>query len=84
MRKVLFATENKAKVKRFEKGLLENDIEIITINDLKEKLNVEENGKNAIENALIKARAYSKVIDIPVFAMDDMKGFQNKNNQVCL
>ena len=71
MRKVLFATENKAKVKRFEKGLLENDIEIITINDLKEKLNVEENGKNAIENALIKARAYSKVIDIPVFAMDD-------------
>ena len=71
MRKVLFATENKAKVKRFEKGLLENDIEVITINDLKEKLNVEENGKNAIENALIKARAYSKVIDIPVFAMDD-------------
>ena len=71
MRKVLFETENKAKVKRFEKGLLENDIEIITINDLKEKLNVEENGKNAIENALIKARAYSKVIDIPVFAMDD-------------
>ena len=32
---------------------------------------MEENGKNAIENALIKARAYSKVVDIPVFAMDD-------------
>ena len=34
MKKVLFATENESKVKRFKKGLLENDIEIITINDI--------------------------------------------------
>lgn len=71
MKKVLFATGNEAKVKRFQKELLENGLEIITINDLKEKIDVEENGKNAIENALIKAKAYSKIIDIPVFAMDD-------------
>ncbi len=38
MKKVLFATENQAKVKRFEKGLLENDIKIVTINDLKKKI----------------------------------------------
>ena len=31
MKKVLFATENESKAKRFKKGLLENDIEIITI-----------------------------------------------------
>ena len=30
MKKVLFATENESKAKRFKKGLLENDIEIIT------------------------------------------------------
>ena len=71
MRKVLFATENKAKVKRFEKGLLENDIEIITINDLKEKLNVEENGKNAIENACIKAKKYYDITKIPTIGMDN-------------
>lgn len=71
MKKVLFATENASKAKRFKDKLLKNNIEIITINDLSEKISVEENGKDAIENALIKARAYSKVENIPVFAMDD-------------
>ena len=55
MKKVLFATENESKAKRFKKGLLENDIEIITINDIEKKIDVEENGKNAIENAIINA-----------------------------
>ena len=54
MKKVLFATENKSKAERFKKGLLENGIEIITINDLKDKVTIDEDGKNAIENALIK------------------------------
>lgn len=71
MKKVLFATENESKSKRFKKGLLENDIEIITINDIEKKLEVEENGKDAIENAIIKAKAYSNICDYPVFAMDD-------------
>ena len=71
MKKVLFATGNESKVKRFKKGLLENDIEIITLNNIDAKVEVVENGKNAIENALIKARAYAKVCDLPVFAMDD-------------
>lgn len=71
MKKVFFATENESKVKRFEKGLLKNGIEIITINDIENKINIEENGKNAIENALIKARTYAKEMDCPVFAMDD-------------
>ena len=38
------------KAKRFKKGLLENDIEIITINDIEKKIDVEENGKNALYN----------------------------------
>ena len=71
MKKVLFATENESKSKRFKKGLLENDIEIITINDIEKKVDIEENGENAIENAIIKARAYAKLYDLPVFAMDD-------------
>lgn len=71
MKKVLFATGNESKAKRFKKGLLENDIEIITLNDIENNIDIEENGKDAIENALIKARAYANVYDLPVFAMDD-------------
>ena len=71
MKKVLFATGNESKAERFKKGLLENNIEIITINDIEKNIDIEENGKDAIENALIKARAYANVYDLPVFAMDD-------------
>lgn len=71
MKKILFATENESKANRFRNALLKNDIEIITINDIEKKMDVEENGKNAIENALIKARAYSNSQELPVFAMDD-------------
>ena len=71
MKKVFFATENESKVSRFRKGLLEKDIEILTINDLDKKVEIEENGKNAIENAIIKAKAYANIVDLPVLAMDD-------------
>lgn len=77
MKKVLFATENESKAKRFKAGLLKNNIEIITINDIEKKLDIEENGKGAIENALIKARAYANVYDLPVFAMDDNLYIEN-------
>lgn len=71
MKKILFATENPSKAERFRKKLVEHNIEMITIKDIESKIDVEENGKNAIENALIKARAYANRVDIPVFAMDD-------------
>lgn len=71
MIRVLFATGNESKSKRFLKGLNENGIEVITLNDLDTEIDVEENGKDAIENAIIKAKAYSEIMDIPVFAVDD-------------
>lgn len=71
MEKVLFATGNESKANRFRNKLLGNNIELITINDIEETIDVEENGKNAIENALIKARSYANKLEIPVFAMDD-------------
>ena len=71
MKKIFFATENESKAERFRKKLLAKNIEIITINDLKEKIDIEENGQNAIDNALIKARAYQKVVNLPILAMDD-------------
>lgn len=71
MKKIFFATENKSKIKRFEKELLKKGIEIISINDIETKEEIIENGKSAIQNALIKARAYTKIIDIPILAIDD-------------
>ena len=77
MKKVLFATGNPSKAKRFSKGLLEKGIEVISLKDLDTEIEIEENGKNAIENALIKARAYAKIVDIPVLAMDDNLYLEN-------
>ena len=71
MKKVLFATGNAAKVKRFKDKLLDKGIELLSLKDLDISLNVEENGTSAIENALIKARACRELVDMPVMAMDD-------------
>ena len=77
MQKVLFATGNQTKAKRFSKGLQQKGIEVISLKDIDKEIEVDENGKNAIENALIKARVYAKIVDIPVFAMDDNLYLEN-------
>ena len=77
MKQILFATSNKAKVDRFKKDLLKNGIEVITLNDISVKVDVEENGNSAIENALIKARAYHKETGMITIAMDDNLYLEN-------
>lgn len=69
--KVLFATTNPAKVGKYKKELEEKGIELITIKDLNLKLDIEENGKNAIENAYIKAKAYYEATGITTIGMDN-------------
>lgn len=69
--KILFATTNPAKVKRYESKLTEKGIELITIKDLDFKLDIDENGKNALENAYIKAKAYYDTTNITTIGMDD-------------
>lgn len=77
MKKILFATTNESKLKRFSKQLLENNIEILSLNDLNLKLTAEENGKDAIENALIKAREAHKITKMSVIGMDDSLYLEN-------
>lgn len=77
MKQILFATSNETKTKRFSKGLLEKGIEVLTLKDLGIQLQVEENGKNAIENALIKARETYKIAQMPVIGMDDSLYLEN-------
>ena len=71
MKKIVFATSNESKAKRFSKGLLEKEIEVLSLKDIDIKLNVEENGTTAIENALIKARECHKRADMACMGMDD-------------
>lgn len=54
----IICNNNQAKVGKYKEALKERGIELITINDLDFKLDINENGKNAIENAYIKAKAY--------------------------
>ncbi len=69
--KVLFATTNPAKVRKYKDSLEKNGIELITLSNLNIELDVDENGKNAIENAYIKAKAYYDITKMPTIGMDN-------------
>lgn len=69
--KILFATTNPAKVLKYKKPLEEKGIELITLKDLDLNLEIEENGKDALENAYIKAKAYYEATRIPTIGMDN-------------
>lgn len=71
MKKVLFATTNPAKIKKYEKELRKRNIEVVTIKDLGINIPIDENGKDAIENATIKAKAYYDVTKITTIGMDN-------------
>ena len=69
--KVLFATSNPAKVRKYADRLLEHGIELLTLKDFNIDLHPDENGKNAIENAFIKAKAYGDELNIITIGMDN-------------
>ena len=68
--KLLFATTNPAKVRSYAENLKKYDIQLKSIKDLNFKLEIDENGKNSIENAEIKAKAYYNATKIPTLGMD--------------
>ena len=77
MKRILFATGNQSKARRFSTKLLEKGIEVLSLKDLEIKLDVEEDGKDAIENALFKARACYKKKHMPIIGMDDSLYLEN-------
>jgi 8-oxo-dGTP diphosphatase len=69
--KVLYGTSNQAKLQHMKEMLEGLNIEIIGLNEI--KINVEsidERGNNPLINARIKAEAYYKAINMPVFSCD--------------
>ena len=79
--KVLFATNNPAKIKYYVEELKNREIELITLKDLTKKIQVEETGKNAIENAIIKAKAYHESTGLTTIGMDDCLYFEGLDEE---
>ena len=75
--KVLFATKNEAKLRRYADKLIKKGIEVISIRDLDYEVEVKEDGKTALENAYIKAKAYYDATGIITFGIDDNLYFED-------
>ncbi len=56
---------------KYVEKLKENNIEVLTIKDLGINLKPEETGKNAIENAYIKAKTYYDKTKITTIGMNN-------------
>jgi len=71
---ILFATTNQNKINRIRKLIKDTDINLISLADLDYKIEEpEENGKDGVENAVIKAKYYYQKlkVKIPVLTQDD-------------
>lgn len=80
--KYLLATTNKAKIKYYGIKLKEQGIDLVTLNDLKIDVDVDETGKNPIENAIIKATAYNNMSQMPTIALDEGLFFENVPEEI--
>ena len=71
MKEILFATSNMSKVNRLYDKLMEKGIALKSLKDIDINIEIDENGKTAIENAIIKAKAYYEATKMITIAMDD-------------
>lgn len=70
LKKIVFATGNKGKVKEIQMILADLGVEVITMKDAGIRIDIEENGTTYEENAMIKARAVAAYTDSIVMADD--------------
>jgi XTP/dITP diphosphohydrolase len=68
--KILIASHNPAKITELSKFLNGLNFETCSLNDLDIHEDVEETGITFEENALLKARSYSKLADLPTLSDD--------------
>ena len=70
MKELFFATKNKDKILKMKNRLRDLNLKIITPYDIDTDININENRKNVIENALLKAEEYYKIVKVPTVATD--------------
>ena len=69
--KLIYGTTNKAKIDFMKKRIEPLGIEIFSLNDVRApKLDIDESGNTPVENAKIKALAYYRALQQPVFSCD--------------
>lgn len=68
--KLFYATSNKSKLHNMRFRLQDYPIEVLCPDDLKIHIEIDENGKTAMENALHKAEEYYKKVPLPTIAGD--------------
>ena len=68
--KVLIATKNKGKIEKYSSILKNLNIDYYTLDDIDLEIDIEENGKDTTENAIIKAKAYYEKLKAPLLVDD--------------
>ena len=69
--RILYGTTNQAKLDSMKRITADLGMEIIGLKDLDKPIpQVKEDGKDPLENALIKAKAYYEAFGMPVFSCD--------------
>lgn len=68
--KILVATTNKGKLKEFKKLLKPLGVDVLSLEDMDEKIEVEEDRPTFLENAIKKAKEYANFYKMPVIAED--------------
>jgi XTP/dITP diphosphohydrolase len=70
MKKIIFATGNKDKMREIKEIMADEPVEILSMKEAGISVDVDENGKTFEENSLIKARAIAEQTDAIVLADD--------------
>lgn len=70
MRSLLVATTNQGKAKEIGDFFLESGISVLSLRDSKAVPSVEETGATFEDNAVLKAKAYQQIFDVPTVADD--------------
>jgi len=70
MKKIIFASQNKGKVKEVVQILNGLDIEVISLTDMNEQIEIIEDGDSFEANALIKAKQVYNKFNLPTIADD--------------
>lgn len=81
MKKLIFATGNKGKLKEVKKIFSETDYEIISLYDLGDVPEIIEDGDTYEANALIKAKAIYDIYKVPVIADDSGLSVEQLNGE---
>ncbi|NCB48936.1 MAG: hypothetical protein EOM55_04935 [Clostridia bacterium] len=68
MKKILIASTNVGKIAVYSVIFKRLGLETISLRELSIDIKVEENGKDELENVIIKAKAYNEFTGFPVFA----------------